>query len=94
MPVDVWNIHAFILNERSCTYFPDDCWGADVPPGIDAPEGMRYGVQDNDNLVIFKQFIVDFRQWMADRGYKERPLIITEYGVLMPAGVWLSAILA
>ena len=84
MPVDVWNIHAFILNERSCTYIPEDCWGADVPPGIDAREGMRYGIQDNDNLQIFKGFIVDFRQWMADRGYQERPLIITEYGVLMP----------
>ncbi|NTV37698.1 MAG: hypothetical protein HGA82_00635 [Anaerolineales bacterium] len=48
MPVDVWNIHGFILNERSCTYFPEDCWGADVPPGINAPEGMRYGIQDND----------------------------------------------
>ena len=66
MPVDVWNIHAFILNERSCTYFPEDCWGADVPPGINVPEGMRYGIQDNDSLVIFKQLIVDFRQWMAD----------------------------
>ena len=84
MPVDIWNIHAFILNERSCTYFPEDCWGADVPPGINAPEGMRYGIQDNDSLIIFKQFIVDFRRWMADRGYRERPLIITEYGVLMP----------
>ena len=84
MPVDLWNIHAFILNEASCTYFPEDCWGADVPPGIDAHEGMRYGIQDNDSLDIFKQYIVTFRQWMADRGYRERPLIITEYGVLMP----------
>jgi len=84
MPVDVWNIHAFILNERSCTYFPEDCWGAEVPPGISAPEGMRYGIQDNDSMAIFKQFIVSFRQWMADRGYQDRPLIITEYGVLMP----------
>jgi hypothetical protein len=84
MPVDVWNIHAFILNEVSCDYDPTNCWGADVPPGINAPYGIRYDIQDNDSLVIFKQFIVDFRQWMADRGYQERPLIITEYGVLMP----------
>jgi hypothetical protein len=84
MPVDVWNIHAFILNERSCTFFPDDCWGADVPPGINAPEGNRYRIEDNASIEIFKQFVVDFRQWMADRGYRERPLIITEYGVLMP----------
>ena len=84
MPVDVWNIHAFILNERSCTSFPTDCWGADIPPGIDVAEGMLVGVDDNDNIAIFRQFIVDFRQWMADRGYQDRPLIITEYGVLMP----------
>ena len=84
MPVDAWNIHAFILNEASCTYVPDDCWGADIPPGMDDREGMRIGVEDNDNINIFKQFIVDFRQWMANRGYQDRPLIITEYGVLMP----------
>lgn len=83
MPVDVWNIHAFILRERSCDYYPDDCWGAEVPPGIDAPEGMLYDVQDNDNIEIFKQGVERFRQWMAERGYQDRPLIITEFGVQM-----------
>lgn len=84
MPVDVWNIHAFILNEASCKYFPEDCWGADIPPGIDAREGLRIGIDDTDNIEIFKSFIASFRQWMADRGYQDRPLIITEYGELMP----------
>lgn len=84
MPVDVWNIHAFILNERSCTYFPEDCWGADIPPGMDVREGERFSIDDNDNIGIFKRFILGFRRWMADRGYQEHPLIITEYGVLMP----------
>ena len=84
MPVDVWNIHGFILHERSCTYYPDDCWGAEIPPGIDAKEGMLYGIDDNDNIAIFQQFIQSFRQWMADRGYQSRPLIITEFGVQMP----------
>ena len=83
MPVDVWNIHAFILRERSCDYYPDDCWGAEVPPGIDEPQGMLYGIEDNDNLDIFKQHIEWFRQWMANRGYQDRPLIITEFGVQM-----------
>jgi hypothetical protein len=86
MPVDVWNIHNFILRERSCDYYPEDCWGAEVPPGIDAPQGMLYDVQDNDNLDIFKQHIESFRQWMANRGYQDRPLIITEFGVQMPSG--------
>ena len=83
MPVDVWNIHAFILRERSCDYYPDDCWGAEVPPGIDEPQGMLYEIEDNDNLDIFKQHIGWFRQWMADSGYQDRPLIITEFGVQM-----------
>jgi hypothetical protein len=84
MPVDVWNIHAFILNEADCTAFPDACWGAGIPPGINATEGIRFGIQDNDNLDVFKQFVVNFRQWMIARGYQESALIITEYGVLMP----------
>jgi len=83
MPVDVWNIHAFILRERSCDCYPEDCWGAEIPPGIEACEGMLYGIQDNDNLEIFKQNIERFRQWMAERGYQDRPLIITEFGVQM-----------
>ena len=53
MPVDIWNIHAFILRERSCEYYPEDCWGAEIPPGIDWPEGELYEIQDNDNLVVF-----------------------------------------
>lgn len=85
MPVDVWNIHAFILRERNCVYHPDDCWGADVPPGINVPEGMLYEIQDNDNIEIFKQNIERFRRWMAERGYQDRPLIITEFGVQMPS---------
>ncbi len=86
MPVDVWNIHAFVLNEVSCTYNPDPyaCWGADIPPGIDAPYGVQLSVQDNDNISLFQQYVLAFRQWMAARGYQNRPLIITEFGVLMP----------
>ena len=85
MPVDIWNIHAFILNERDCSYYNNvDCWGAGIPRGIDAHEGMRVSIQDNDNLDIFRQYVVNFRQWMADRGYRDSALIITEYGVLMP----------
>jgi hypothetical protein len=84
MPVDVWNIHAFILNEADCVAFPDSCWGAGIPPGINASQGMRFGIEDNDNLDVFKQYVVTFRQWMADRGYQNSGLIITEYGVLMP----------
>jgi hypothetical protein len=80
MPVDIWNIHNFILNEQGC----DGCWGAGIPPGIDVSEGLVLSVDDNDNFSIFKGFIVAFRQWMAARGYRDRPLMISEYGVQMP----------
>lgn len=90
MPVDVWNIHAFILNETSCSYDPNNCWGADVPTGINAPYGEQYAIQQNDDLMVFEQNIVAFRQWMANNGYQDRPLIITEFGVQMPNDYWVT----
>ncbi|NLE46466.1 MAG: hypothetical protein GX620_17255, partial [Chloroflexi bacterium] len=53
MPVDVWNIHAFILNEVSCEYDPSNCWGAEIPPGIDWGVGEIFDIQDNDNFAVF-----------------------------------------
>jgi hypothetical protein len=52
---------------------------------VNAPYGMLYGIEDNDNFEVFKQFIGDFRQWMQSRGYQDKPLIITEFGIQMPA---------
>jgi len=84
MPVDGWSIHNFILNEVSCSHDPANCWGADVPPGINEPYGEIVAIDDNDNVDRFKERIVRFRQWMKDRGYADRPLYLTEYGILMP----------
>lgn len=84
MPVDGWSIHNFILNEVSCNYDPGDCWGADIPPGIDEPFGERVSIDDNDSYDRFVERIIRFRQWMKDRGYNDLPLYLTEYGILMP----------
>ncbi|MFN2190264.1 MAG: CARDB domain-containing protein, partial [Candidatus Promineifilaceae bacterium] len=84
MPVDGWSIHNFILNEVSCDYDPDNCWGAEIPPGIDAPYGEILGIQDNDRLDLFIERIVRFRHWMSARGYQGLPLYLSEYGILMP----------
>ena len=78
MPVDVWNIHAFILREEK------DSWGVDIPPGISAAEGILYEIEDHGDLEIFKQQIVDFRRWMKEKGERDKPLIVSEYGILMP----------
>lgn len=78
MPVDVWNIHNFILREEAGS------WGCGIPPGINATSGRLYEVQDHDRMDIFQQQIRDFRQWMKARGEQNKPLIISEYGILIP----------
>ena len=79
MPVDVWNVHNFVLREER------DGWGVDIPPGMPDRTGKLREIADHDDLAIFQQQIVDFRRWMAERGQREKPLIVTEYGILMPS---------
>jgi hypothetical protein len=78
MPIDVWNVHGFTLREER------DSWGVDIPPGMDDELAIEYEIEDHDNLDILKQNLIDFRSWMAERGYGDKPLIISEYGILMP----------
>ncbi|MEA3337832.1 MAG: glycosyl hydrolase [Chloroflexota bacterium] len=80
MPVDVWNIHTFILREER------DSWGVSIPPGMDVSQGILWEIEDHDNLELFKKQIIEFRRWMAEKGEREKPLIVTEYGILMPEG--------
>jgi hypothetical protein len=87
LPTDAWNIHTFILREASCapeSPYKDSCWGAEIPPGISVYHGMLYTLDDIDRQDVFQQRIVQFRQWMKERGYRDKPLIITEYGTLLP----------
>ena len=76
MPVDVWNVHNFIFKEKC------DDYGADVPPGYPYCYGTVYDDNYHDNLEIFKQQIRAFRQWMRDRGQQNKPLIVSEYGIV------------
>lgn len=77
MPVDIWNVHAFVLREELNGY------GAETPPGIDTPTGM-YTENDCSHMAKepFDAQIRAMRQWMKDRGQQNKPLIVTEYGVL------------
>ncbi|MEM7128358.1 MAG: hypothetical protein AAF702_18645 [Chloroflexota bacterium] len=79
MPIDVMTVHGFILCE-TCD------WGAGIPPGMTdaAALGRSYDVSDHLNMDIFRAQIIAMREWMAERGYRDRPLIVNEYGVLMP----------
>ena len=78
MPVDVWNIHLAILREERGT------WGVDLPPGMPDDTGLLYEVQDNANIEILKEQVLTFRRWMARQGFRDKPLIVSEFSVLMP----------
>lgn len=90
MPVDGWSIHNYILNEKSCDHFPRfECWGAEIPPGVSDVSGLIIDVQQNDDFSLFVSQIERFRLWMAQNGYRTTPLYLSEFGVLMPAGVFM-----
>lgn len=80
MPVDVWNMHAFVLREERTG------WGVNIPPGFYIEHrGELWDVADHDDLTLVERQIWDMRRWMAERGQRDKPLWITEYGILMPA---------
>ena len=82
MPVNVWNIHMQILDEKIGS------WGCGLPVGI--PDGGRarhYTIQDNANVDAFEQLIREFCEWLVAHGERDKPLIISEYGVLLPSDI-------
>jgi hypothetical protein len=84
IPVDVWNVHGFVLREERGS------WGVDIPPGFSVNEGRLFELEDHDNMGIFREQIVTFRRWMKDRGERDKPLLVSEYGILMPADYGFS----
>jgi len=88
MPVDIWNVHNFI-NAEFCQKedLPGGeeliCYGGAIPPDADTLIGAYYGEDwKHIDRFTFDQQIRAMRQWMKDRGQQEKPLIVTEYGVL------------
>lgn len=81
IPVDVWTTHVLILREERGE------WGCGIPVGLTediAEEPYLFDPEDNYSIPIFQQLVLDFRTWMNARGLRNKPLMITEYGVLMP----------
>jgi hypothetical protein len=82
MPVDVWNIHLYPLQEVKGS------WGADIPAGFSETSGELYTILDNKDFSRVWAQIVSLRTWMRDHGQQNKPLIISEYGVSFPA--WME----
>jgi len=70
MPVDVWVIHDYPLNEMPFE------WGAKVPPGVDESLATSYELSQHTDVELFASLIVDFRAWMAANDYRNTPLIL------------------
>jgi len=85
MPIDVWNTHNQLLREKR------DEHGCEIPVGLAADSGKDYPWWENDNIGYFSDHIWAMRRWMADRGYRDKPLILTEYGILYPSH-WYDAL--
>ena len=84
MPVDVWQIHLYLLQED------DEDIGAGIPAGINATEGLYADLGYPGNILINKDFsevlplVQAFRTWMKEHGQQDKPLILSEYGINFP----------
>jgi hypothetical protein len=79
LPADMWTFHIYILPEVAGR------WGLKIPPGMEARRGWTFGTDAHLDLWRFEAQVRAFRAWMAGRGYRDMPLALTEFGVLMPA---------
>jgi hypothetical protein len=79
LPADLWTVHMYVLPEVR------DEWGIGIPPGFDVRQGQIFSIEDHDRLDLFEQQIVTFRAWLSRHGYRDKPLVLTELGILMYA---------
>jgi hypothetical protein len=96
MPVDVWNIHLYILPEADPNGQPNDI--ASIAVGTDPGLAIRgsgsdpnrcsdplvYCYAEHDDMAIFAQQVVAMRTWLKNHGQQNKPLIISEYSQLYP----------
>lgn len=86
--IDIWCIHAFILNEQVDD--PENYWGTGLPPGYQTDWGepliilIHSEISETYSIDKFMGFVEQFRIWMASKEEQNKPLWITEYGSLFP----------
>src|SRR5271157_1868704 len=78
LPADWWTLHVYVLQEKRGS------WGADIPPGFPEQTGVLYTIADHGSIPLFQEQIQAFRKWMAQNGYHDAPLALTEFGILLP----------
>jgi hypothetical protein len=100
MPVDVWNMHLYILaeiNPQTGEYADGkvalgtdpslakkEAVGSQAEQQKQCPSNDVYCRAEHDDMSIFKEQIVAMRNWMKAHGQQNRPLIISEFSLLYP----------
>ncbi|MDW8099860.1 MAG: CARDB domain-containing protein, partial [Anaerolineae bacterium] len=96
MPVDVWNMHLYILPEARPDGRPNGI--ANIALGTDpalakresgddprrCPDPQVYCYAEHDSLEVFAEQVVAMRAWMKAHGQQNKPLILSEYSILYP----------
>lgn len=96
MPVDVWNMHLYILPEVNPSGDPNGI--ANVALGTDPALGRKesggnpalcplanvYCIAEHDNMSVFHEQVIAMRTWMRDHGQRSKPLILSEFSLLYP----------
>ena len=109
MPVDVWNMHLYILEERNPAN-PNEYGDGKIALGTNpalaklssqgavalcpalgaadtAANDPRPDVHcrsEHDSVRIFREQVYAMRAWMKERDQQNKPLIISEFGLLYP----------
>lgn len=109
MPVDIWNMHLYILSERHPFNASGDgdgkvavgtdrniaiwdavadtskCPNPNLPDtAANDPRHDVYCRSEHDSVRIFQEQLLNMRRWMKEHGQQNKPLIISEYGLLYP----------
>lgn len=96
MPVDVWNMHLYILPEVNPSGQPNGI--ANVALGTDpalarresggnpnlCPQENVYCVAEHDDMNIFNDQVIAMRTWMNTHGQRDKPLVLSEFSILYP----------
>ncbi|HLF25814.1 MAG TPA: hypothetical protein VJG32_05720 [Anaerolineae bacterium] len=78
LPTALWNIHLYALPEHAGRA------GAGVPPGASSDTGWTTTWAQTVDVDLIVQNLRAMRQWLAEHGERDKPLIITEFGQLIP----------
>lgn len=99
MPVDIWNIHLYILSEAKdfgngqgdgkIALGTDPSIAKKAPNGdpyVECPKDEVYCRAEHDSVPIFAEQLTDLRRWMKEHGQQNKPLVITEWSLLFQPG--------